>query len=73
VGLPASNSHTLIGSIIGVGVADSMMSPDHVTATEMSQSFPLLTWQRQTEKARNASIEFERILRIKWTQNLRTN
>jgi PiT family inorganic phosphate transporter len=29
-GLPASSSHTLIGSIMGVGLANSMMSPGHV-------------------------------------------
>jgi len=28
-GLPASSSHTLIGSIIGVGLANSLMSPAH--------------------------------------------
>jgi inorganic phosphate transporter, PiT family len=30
LGLPASSSHTLIGSIMGVGLANSMMSPGHV-------------------------------------------
>ncbi|MBV8070036.1 MAG: inorganic phosphate transporter [Acidobacteriaceae bacterium] len=30
LGLPASSSHTLIGSIIGVGLANSLMSPGHV-------------------------------------------
>lgn len=29
LGLPASSSHTLIGSIIGVGVANSLMGPAH--------------------------------------------
>jgi len=29
-GLPASSSHTLIGSIMGVGLANSMLSPGHV-------------------------------------------
>jgi len=29
LGLPASSSHTLIGSIIGVGVANSLMGPSH--------------------------------------------
>src|SRR5215475_12643007 len=29
-GLPASSSHTLIGSIMGVGLANSMMSKGHV-------------------------------------------
>ncbi len=29
-GLPASSSHTLIGSIMGVGLANAMMSPGHV-------------------------------------------
>jgi len=29
LGLPASSSHTLIGSIIGVGVANSLMAPAH--------------------------------------------
>src|SRR5580698_2073629 len=27
-GLPASSSHTLIGSIVGVGLANSLLSPD---------------------------------------------
>ena len=54
VGLPCSSSHTRIESIMSVGVANSMMSPAHVTATKMSQSFPLPIWQMQTEKARNA-------------------
>lgn len=30
LGLPASSSHTLIGAIMGVGLANSMMSPGHV-------------------------------------------
>ena len=30
LGLPASSSHTLIGSIIGVGLANSLLSPGHV-------------------------------------------
>ncbi|MBV9613304.1 MAG: inorganic phosphate transporter [Acidobacteriaceae bacterium] len=30
LGLPASSSHTLIGSIMGVGLANSLMSPGHV-------------------------------------------
>ena len=30
LGLPASSSHTLIGAIIGVGLANSFMSPGHV-------------------------------------------
>lgn len=30
LGLPASSSHTLIGSIMGVGLANSMLSPGHV-------------------------------------------
>ena len=30
LGLPASSSHTLVGSIMGVGLANSMMSPGHV-------------------------------------------
>jgi len=29
-GLPASSSHTLIGAIMGVGLANSMLSPGHV-------------------------------------------
>jgi PiT family inorganic phosphate transporter len=29
LGLPASSSHTLIGSIIGVGLANSLMGPSH--------------------------------------------
>jgi PiT family inorganic phosphate transporter len=29
-GLPASSSHTLIGSIMGVGMANAMMTPGHV-------------------------------------------
>ena len=29
-GLPASSSHTLVGSIMGVGLANSMLSPGHV-------------------------------------------
>jgi PiT family inorganic phosphate transporter len=29
LGLPASSSHTLIGSIMGVGLANSMMAPGH--------------------------------------------
>ena len=29
-GLPASSSHTLVGSIMGVGLANSLMSPGHV-------------------------------------------
>ena len=29
LGLPASSSHTLIGSIIGVGLANALMGPDH--------------------------------------------
>jgi PiT family inorganic phosphate transporter len=29
-GLPASSSHTLVGAIMGVGLANSMMSPGHV-------------------------------------------
>jgi inorganic phosphate transporter, PiT family len=30
LGLPASSSHTLVGSIMGVGLANSLVSPDHV-------------------------------------------
>jgi PiT family inorganic phosphate transporter len=30
LGLPASSSHTLIGSIMGVGLANSLVSPGHV-------------------------------------------
>jgi PiT family inorganic phosphate transporter len=30
LGLPASSSHTLVGSIMGVGLANSMLSPGHV-------------------------------------------
>jgi PiT family inorganic phosphate transporter len=30
LGLPASSSHTLIGSIMGVGLANSMLTPGHV-------------------------------------------
>jgi PiT family inorganic phosphate transporter len=30
LGLPASSSHTLVGSIMGVGLANSMVSPGHV-------------------------------------------
>ena len=30
LGLPASSSHTLIGSIMGVGLANSMLRPGHV-------------------------------------------
>jgi inorganic phosphate transporter, PiT family len=30
LGLPASSSHTLVGSIMGVGVANSMITPGHV-------------------------------------------
>ncbi|MBV9488757.1 MAG: inorganic phosphate transporter [Verrucomicrobia bacterium] len=30
MGLPASSSHTLIGAIMGVGLANSMLSPGHV-------------------------------------------
>jgi PiT family inorganic phosphate transporter len=30
LGLPASSSHTLIGSIIGVGLANSLLAPGHV-------------------------------------------
>src|SRR5258705_6227585 len=30
MGLPASSSHTLIGSIMGVGLANSLMSAGHV-------------------------------------------
>ena len=30
LGLPASSSHTLIGSIMGVALANSLMSPGHV-------------------------------------------
>jgi len=33
VGLPASSSHTLIGSIMGVGLANAMMSPLHSVTT----------------------------------------
>src|SRR5579862_6311231 len=29
-GLPASSSHTLVGAIMGVGLANSMLSPGHV-------------------------------------------
>jgi len=29
LGLPASSSHTLIGSILGVGLANALMGPDH--------------------------------------------
>ena len=32
LGLPASSSHTLIGSIMGVGLANSLMTPGHVLA-----------------------------------------
>jgi inorganic phosphate transporter, PiT family len=32
LGLPSSSSHTLIGSIIGVGIANSMMSPGTATS-----------------------------------------
>ncbi|WP_204320909.1 inorganic phosphate transporter, partial [Enterobacter hormaechei] len=32
LGLPASSSHTLIGSIIGVGIANSLMSGGDGTA-----------------------------------------
>jgi len=30
LGLPASSSHTLVGSIMGVGLANSLLSPGHV-------------------------------------------
>src|SRR3954471_23914868 len=30
LGLPASSSHTLVGSIMGVGLANSFLSPGHV-------------------------------------------
>jgi PiT family inorganic phosphate transporter len=30
LGLPASSSHTLIGSIVGVGIANSLLAPGHV-------------------------------------------
>ncbi|MBV9264909.1 MAG: inorganic phosphate transporter [Acidobacteriaceae bacterium] len=30
LGLPASSSHTLVGSIMGVGLANSMLAPGHV-------------------------------------------
>jgi PiT family inorganic phosphate transporter len=30
LGLPASSSHTLVGSIMGVGLANSMITPGHV-------------------------------------------
>ncbi len=30
LGLPASSSHTLIGAIMGVGLANSMLQPGHV-------------------------------------------
>ena len=30
LGLPASSSHTLVGAIMGVGLANSMMTPGHV-------------------------------------------
>src|ERR1700756_3505877 len=30
LGLPASSSHTLVGSIMGVGLANSMVTPGHV-------------------------------------------
>src|ERR1700677_2669710 len=30
LGLPASSSHTLIGSIVGVGLMNSLMAPNHV-------------------------------------------
>src|SRR3984957_19760449 len=30
LGLPASSSHTLIGAIMGVGLANSLLSPGHV-------------------------------------------
>ncbi|MBV8600467.1 MAG: inorganic phosphate transporter [Candidatus Eremiobacteraeota bacterium] len=30
IGLPASSSHTLIGSIVGVGLMNSLLSPGHV-------------------------------------------
>jgi inorganic phosphate transporter, PiT family len=30
LGLPASSSHTLVGAIMGVGLANSMLSPGHV-------------------------------------------
>src|ERR1700678_3411905 len=30
LGLPASSSHSLIGSIMGVGLANSLMAPNHV-------------------------------------------
>ena len=30
LGLPASSSHTMIGSIMGVGLANSLLSPGHV-------------------------------------------
>jgi PiT family inorganic phosphate transporter len=30
LGLPASSSHTLIGSIMGVGLANSLITPGHV-------------------------------------------
>lgn len=32
LGLPASSSHTLIGSIIGVGIANQLMNPHHGTS-----------------------------------------
>src|ERR1700679_3863254 len=30
MGLPASSSHSLIGSIMGVGLANSLMAPNHI-------------------------------------------
>jgi len=36
LGLPASSSHTLIGSIVGVGLMNSIMSPDNASGANGS-------------------------------------
>jgi PiT family inorganic phosphate transporter len=38
LGIPASSSHTLIGSILGVGVANSLLSPAHSIAEGVNWS-----------------------------------
>jgi len=47
-GLPASSSHTMIGSIIGVGVANQLMQGNNGTAgvdwTQVSKVFQALLW-----------------------------
>lgn len=54
-GLPASSSHTMVGSIIGVGVANQLMSPKAVpaawTGARCPRYFKRFSYRRSSDSA----------------------